>query len=95
MFLHITKATPLDGFRVKVCFDDGRDGVADLSEALNGPVFELLKDPKMFRKFRVDEELQTIVWPNGADLAPEYIYYQAFRDDPTLHSTFRKWGYIT
>lgn len=95
MFLHITKATPLDGFRVKVCFDDGREGVADLSEALKGPVFELLKDPEVFRQFRVDEELQTIVWPNGTDLAPEYVYYQAFRNDPALHATFRKWGYIT
>ena len=95
MFLHVTKATPLDGFRVQVCFDNGREGVADLAEALTGPVFELLKDPEVFRQFRVDEELQTIVWPNGTDLAPEYIYYQAFRSDPALQDTFRKWGYIT
>ena len=95
MFLHITKAMPLDGFRVKVCFDDGREGVADLSEALTGPAFELLKDPEVFKQFHVDEKLQTIVWPNGTDLAPEYIHYQAFRDDPALQSTFRRWGYIT
>ncbi|MDE0213340.1 MAG: DUF2442 domain-containing protein [Deltaproteobacteria bacterium] len=95
MFLHVTKATPLGGFRVQVCFNDGREGVADLAEALTGPVFELLKDPEVFRQFRVDEELQTIVWPNGTDLAPEYIYYQAFRSDPALQDTFRKWGYIT
>ena len=48
-----------------------------------------LEDPNVFRKFRVDEELQTIVWPNGADLAPEYIYYQTFREDPELQVTFR------
>ena len=95
MFLHVTKATPLDGFRIKVHFDDGREGVADLSEALTGPAFELLKDPEVFKQFRVDEELQTLVWPNGTDLAPEYIYYQAFRDDPALHATFCRWGYIT
>ena len=95
MFLHVTKATPLDGFRVRVSFDDGREGVADLSEALTGPAFELLTDPEVFKQLRVDEELQTIVWPNGTDLAPEYIYYQAFRDDTTLRATFRKWGYVT
>ena len=94
MFLHVTNAKLLDGYRVEVCFDDGREGIADLAEALDGPMFEPLKDPEVFRKFRVDKELQTIVWPNGADLAPEYIYYQTFRDDPELQFTFRKWGYI-
>ena len=94
MFLHVTSTTPLDGYRVEVCFDDGREGIADLTEALEGPVFESLKEPDVFRKLRVDKELQTIVWPNGTDLAPEYIYYQAFRDDSELQATFRKWGYI-
>lgn len=93
MFLHVTNARPLDGYRVEVCFDDGREGVADLTEALEGPMFDALKDPDVFRKLRIDEELQTIVWPNGADLAPEYIYYKAFRNDPALRATFRKWGY--
>ena len=63
MFLHVTKARPLDGYRVEVCFDDGRQGVADLTGALEGPVFEPLKKPEAFRKFRVDEELRTIVGP--------------------------------
>lgn len=94
MFLHVTSATPAEGYRVQVCFDDGREGVADLTEALVGPMFEPLRDPDMFHSLRVDEELRTIVWPNGTDLAPEYIYYQAFRDDPELQATFRKWGYV-
>ena len=94
MFLHVTDAKPLDGYRVAVCFDDGREGIADLAEALEGPMFEPLKDPEVFREFLVDEELQTIVWPNRADLAPEYIYYRTFLDDPELQATFRKWGYI-
>ena len=93
MFLHINSAKPLDGFRVEVRFDDGREGVADLTEAIEGPMFEPLKDPDVFRTLRVDEELRTIVWPNGADLAPEYIYYRAFQDDPGLQATFRRWGY--
>ena len=65
MFLHVTKARPLDGYRVEVCFDNGRKGVADLTEELEGPMFEALQDPDVFRQLRVDEELQTIVWPNG------------------------------
>ena len=95
MFLHVKHAAPLDGYKVEVRFDDGREGVADLKEVCQGPVFESLRDPNVFRQFRVDEEPQTIVWPNGTDLAPEYIYYQAFRDDPKLQATFHKWGYVT
>ena len=93
MFLHVTSARPLDGFRVEVCFDDGREGVADLTEAIEGPMFESLKDPDVFTTLRVDEELRTIVWPNGADLAPEYLYYRAFQDDPGLQATPLSWGY--
>ena len=80
---------------MEVCFDDGREGIADLTEALEGPLFHSLKEPEVFRKLRVDEELQTIAWPNGTDLAPEYIYFQAFRNDSELQATFRKWGYIS
>jgi hypothetical protein len=95
MFLHVTGAKQLDDYRVRVCFDDGREGIADLTEAFEGPMFESLKEPDVFRRLRVDKELQTVVWPNGTDLAPEYIYCQAFRDDSELQATFRKWGYIT
>ena len=94
MLLHVTSAMPVEGYRVQVSFDGGREGVADLTEALIGPMFEQLRDPDMFRMLRVDEELRTIVWPNGSDLAPEFIYFQAFRDDPELQARFRKWGYV-
>ena len=94
MFLHVNSARLLDAYRVEVCFNDGRAGIVDLRESLEGPMFEPLRDPNVFRKLRVDEELRTIVWPNGTDLAPEYIYYQAFQDEPELQATFQEWGYI-
>ena len=75
--------------------NNGRRGVADLLNALEGPVFAPLKNIAEFRKFKVDEEIETVIWPNGADLAPEYIYFQAFKNDPTLQAQFKKWGYIT
>lgn len=56
---------------------------------------EPLQKKELFRRLRIDDELRTIVWPNGTDLAPEYIYYQAFRDDPDLQATFRNWGYVS
>ena len=61
MFLHVTSAGPLYGFRVEVCFDDGREGIADLTEAIDGPMFEPLKAPNVFGALRVDAELRTIL----------------------------------
>ena len=75
-------------------FNNSRQGIADLAPALNGPVFEALKNKQIFSQLRVDNELETIAWPNGADLAPEYVYFQAFKDDPDLQPQFKKWGYI-
>lgn len=94
MFLHITQASYLDGYRVEVVFNDGKKGVADLSEALKGAVFEPLKNVALFAKFCVDDELETLVWENGADLAPEYIYFQAFKNEPELQPQFKEWGYV-
>lgn len=48
----------------------------DLSDELWGPVFEPLKDPAYFRRFEI-AEYGTIAWPNGADLAPEFLYSRA------------------
>ncbi|MDR4507518.1 MAG: DUF2442 domain-containing protein [Candidatus Brocadiaceae bacterium] len=94
MILHVTDAKYAGDYRVEVVFNDGRKGIADLYEALSGPVFEPLKDKAQFSKLKVDEELETIAWPNGADLAPEYIYFQAFKDEKDLQNKFKQWGYI-
>jgi hypothetical protein len=66
---------PLEGFVVRLGFDDGTTREVDLEDALWGPVFELLlRDPELFRQVRVDEELGTIVWPKGTDLDPDVLH---------------------
>jgi hypothetical protein len=45
----------------------------DVGPLLEGPVFEPLRDPARFAELRVDSECGTVVWPNGADLAPEAL----------------------
>lgn len=94
MFLHVVEARYIEDYKVDVLFNDGKRGVADLSEALRGSVFKPLKETSVFAQLRVDDELETIVWPNGADLAAEYIYFQAFKTEPGLQAQFRQWGYI-
>ncbi|NOQ35711.1 MAG: DUF2442 domain-containing protein [Methylococcaceae bacterium] len=95
MFLHVIKAKYLEDYKVAVSFNDGREGIADLFGVLKGSMFEPLKDKSKFSTLVVDEELETIVWENGADLAPEYIYFQAFKNEPELQPQFKQWGYLT
>ena len=73
----LTKAEYVEGYKIKVSFEDGAVGIIDLDGELWGEVFEPLKDLNKFRAFKIDPELQTIVWPTGADLAPEFLYAQA------------------
>jgi Protein of unknown function (DUF2442) len=62
------------GYRVWLRFADGLTGEVDLERELWGPVFEPLKDITEFAKLYADPECKTVVWPNGADLAPEFLY---------------------
>ncbi len=64
-------------YTIRVKFSDGIEGDIDLSGELWGEVFEPLKDSEVFRAFRLDKELNTVSWPTGADLAPEFLYEQA------------------
>lgn len=67
---HVESAHPLGGHRVWLRFDDGLEGEIDLAGELYGEVFEPLRDPAYFAGFRVED---TLVWPNGADFAPEFL----------------------
>ena len=91
--LHITEAQYLTDYKIRVVFSDGKEGVADLSGVLRGPVFDPLKDKGFFAQVRLDKAMATITWPNGADLAPEFVYFRAFKDVPELQRQFQEWGY--
>lgn len=72
MFLEVTKADYLDGYRIKLLFNNGVTKKADLSQSLNGDVFAPLKDLEFFKRFSI--KFNTIEWESGADFAPEYLY---------------------
>ena len=76
MILHVCEAHYVRDYVVWIRFNDGVSGQVDLRDELDGEVFEPLKNIEQFKQFRVDAELQTIVWENGADLAPEFLYQQ-------------------
>ena len=74
MDYHVTEAHYVAGYVVKLRFRDGTEGEIDLGPELTGPMFELLRDLEQFKRFRVDSEFHTLVWPNGADFAPEFLH---------------------
>jgi hypothetical protein len=74
MVLHIVEVEVCGPFKLDVRFNDGVRKKVDLSPLLTGPVFKPLKDPSYFARVAVDPHARTVVWPNGADLAPEALY---------------------
>ena len=63
----------LRDYVIHVRFADGVEGEVDLADELFGPVFEPLKDIAIFKQFVAHPEMHTLVWPNGADFAPEFL----------------------
>jgi len=94
MFLHIISASYVDNYKIALKFNNGSEGIADLFESLTGKVFEPLQDLLLFQQFELDQELGTVCWRNGADFAPEYLYFLAFRNVPELQTQFQEWGYL-
>jgi uncharacterized protein DUF2442 len=72
--LHILSAEVCGEHRLYLEFDDQTAKTVDLTPLLHGPVFEPLRDPKYFARVVVDPVCGTVVWPNGADFAPEALY---------------------
>ena len=73
MLPHITHSRYVADHTVWLRFSDGVEGEVDLSDELHGEVFEPLKDIAYFQQLQVHPELRTVVWPNGADFAPEFL----------------------
>jgi hypothetical protein len=73
MVPRIKEAKYLGNYSIWLRFADGAEGEVDLSSELEGEVFEPLRNQDFFKTFVLHSELKTIVWPNGADFAPEFL----------------------
>ena len=71
--LRVTEARACGPFQLELTFNDGTEGIADLGSVLEGPVFEALRDEELFSQAELDPVCGTVIWPNGADLAPEAL----------------------
>lgn len=74
MIPHVIEAEVCGPHLLRLVFDDGTGKVVDLSSVLTGPIFEPLQSPQYFALAAIDEVAGTVVWPNGADFAPEALY---------------------
>lgn len=59
---------------LRLTFADGLVGEVDVLERMRGPVFAGARTPDGFERVCVDAETGTVVWPGGADLAPDTLY---------------------
>jgi len=71
----VQEAVYRGGHRVHLVFNDGTAGTVSFRRWLVGPVLSPLRDLDQFRRFFV--EGGTVVWPSGADIAPETLYAAA------------------
>ncbi len=74
MIMRITDVKICGAHALDLVFNDGTRKIVDLEPLLDGPIFEPLKDPNYFTCAALDPICGTVVWPNGADFAPEALY---------------------
>lgn len=70
----ITAAEVVRHGALRLTFTDGLSGEIDVLDRMRGPVFDAARTPEGFGKVEVDPETGTVVWPGGADLAPDTLY---------------------
>ena len=65
---------PAGKYSLKLEFEDGVVQTINFEPILRGRLYGPLRDPKLFEQVRIDPEVRTIVWPNGADFDPETLH---------------------
>ena len=82
---------PLGGFRLRVGFDDGSTQAIDFESVLEGEFYGPLRDPELFAAVKVDPEVGTLVWPNGADFDPATLHDWPIRES-AMRELAKRWA---
>jgi hypothetical protein len=72
--IEVVSGSVVGPYILDVTFRGGERRQIDIESELWGPMFEPLREVEFFAKAHVDPESGTVAWPNGADLAPEFLY---------------------
>lgn len=70
----ITEVAVVRHGALRLAFADGLTGEIEVLDRMRGPVFDDARSIEGFAKVTVDPETGTVVWPGGADLAPDTLY---------------------
>ena len=95
--IDIAKATPLGSKKLLIKFEEyPEECIVDMHEFLESwkdfYLVKELEDETVFQNFKVDHG--AILWANGFDIAPEYIFFLANRQNNEYQELFKEWGYI-
>lgn len=71
---YITDVRHERDYVLRLVFEDGRERIADLERHLDGEMFEPLKDRHHFCTAHLNKDIDTVVWDNGADMSPDFLY---------------------
>lgn len=71
---YVTSVEYVSGYKLRLGFEDGAVRLVDLAAELDGEIFEPLKDLRVFQTARLNTDLDTVVWSNGADMSPDFLY---------------------
>jgi hypothetical protein len=74
MILRVREAQVCGRHSLRLTFNDGTTKQVDVLSLLDGKIFEPLRDPVYFAQMTLDSICGTVVWPNGADFAPEALH---------------------
>jgi len=70
----VRKLEYVKDYKLLLTFEDASVRLVNLENHLKGEIFEPLKDINYFKTVRLDLEVDTIVWNNGADISPDFLY---------------------
>jgi hypothetical protein len=95
MMLSVINANYLGDYKIALSFNNEKNGIADLHDVIftdSRAPFLTLRDENEFKKFNIKHG--TIVWENGLDLAPEFLFFVVFQEISEFQPQFKQWGYL-
>ncbi len=82
MIIHVRKVEVVGPYSLDLTFDNGIRKRVNLRHELYGEVFQPLRDPAYFAQAYLDPDSRTVTWPNGADLAPDFLFQMEPEERP-------------